>query len=246
LRVRLASRLRRAFGTLRWRELALARERCALCGFPLLARIADHEIGVRCPRCGASAITQSLVDVLARQAVRLEVCDVYEMSAQGPLVAWLGARAKSLVTSEYLDGVAPGARHDGVLCQDVQRLTFCDGSFDVCTSTEVFEHVEDDRRGFREVLRVLRPGGLLVFSVPMDASGLTVERTRLEADGRRIDVLPPEYHGDRLRGDKVFTYRNYGRDVCERLVEAGFAQASIERPRARLFGHARPIVVARK
>jgi ubiquinone/menaquinone biosynthesis C-methylase UbiE len=32
----------------------------------------------------------------------------------------------------------------------VQRLSFADASFDLCTSTEVFEHVPDDRAGLRE------------------------------------------------------------------------------------------------
>jgi hypothetical protein len=41
--------------------------------------------------------------------------------------------------SEYFNEVAPGAWRDGVQCQDVQRLTFADASFDVCTSTEVFD-----------------------------------------------------------------------------------------------------------
>ena len=242
----LFARVKRAAAAARLNELGVAGESCALCGFPFLVRLADSGLAVRCPACGASAITQSLVDVLTRQTLRLDQCKVYELSAQGPLVRFLRRHARELVTSEFLDGVPPGAVQHGILCQDVQRLTFGEASFDVCTSTEVFEHVPDDRAGFAEVLRVLRPGGLMVFSVPLDPARDTVERAATGPGGERIDLLPPEYHGDRLRGDTIFTWRNYGRDIVQRLQGAGFASAGIEWPRRKLFGHAQPIVIARK
>lgn len=237
--------LRKAAELFEPRELAVGTESCALCGFRIQLRLRRDEVAVRCVRCGASAITQSLVDVLRQSVPRLASCDVYELSAAGALVAWMRGRARSLTTSELLDGVAPGATRDGVTCQDVQRLTYADASFDLCTSTEVFEHVEDDLAGFREILRVLRPGGMHVFTVPLDTGGTTIERTRLR-DGQRVATLPPEYHADRYRGSSVFCYRNYGADILDRLQRAGFVGAEFRRPQRRLFGYARPVVVARR
>lgn len=230
---------------LRPAQLRLRREACPLCQFPLLVRLRAEEMGVRCPRCGASAVTQSLVDVLDQLGLDLAHSKVYELSAQGALVKYLRQRCRSLTLSEYFDGVTPGDWHDGIRCQDVQALTHADASFDLCTSTEVFEHVEDDAAGFREMLRVLRPGGHLVFTVPLDTSQPTVERTALE-NGVRKNLLPPEYHADRYRGEQVFCYRTYGADIVDRLRESGFAQAEIRMPRPTLFGFARPVVCARK
>jgi len=79
---------------------------------------------------------------------------------------------------------------NSVQCQDVQRLTYDSASFDVCTSTEVFEHVPDDSRGFAERHRVLRPGGRLVFSVPIVSAAKTVERAVMER-GTLRHLLPP-------------------------------------------------------
>jgi len=51
--------------------------------------------------------------------------------------------------------VAPGA-----------PLPFADASFDLVTSLDVVEHIEDDVAALRELHRVLRPGGLLLVAVP--------------------------------------------------------------------------------
>jgi SAM-dependent methyltransferase len=123
---------------------------------------------------------------------------------------------------EFFDDVALGTFKNGVQCQDVQRLTFANESFDVCTSTEVMEHVPDDAAGFAELYRVLKPGGLLVFTVPLTAAAQTIERAMLMANGV-AHLLPPEYHGDRVRGaNKVLCYRNYGQDILARVAAAGF------------------------
>ena len=53
------------------------------------------------------------------------------------------------------------------MCQDVQHLTFDDAEFDICTSTEVFEHVPDDIKGFKEIYRVLKDDGVFIFTVPI-------------------------------------------------------------------------------
>lgn len=239
-----ASRVVRLLQTLRVTELGLARERCAVCDFGWLLRLARNELGVRCARCGASAVTQSLASVIRHEVPALSQAAVYEMSAQGPLVSFLRRHCAALTTSELLDGVVPGTSCGGVLCQNVERLTFADASFDLCTSSEVLEHVEDDAAGFRELHRVLRPGGRLIFTVPLHDSERTRERFALR-NGVRVAVLPPAYHADRYRGATILVQRDYGRDLVDRLHDAGFVDARITTPAAAsLFGHARPVVVA--
>ena len=46
------------------------------------------------------------------------------------------------------------------------RLPYDDASFDLVTCTEVIEHLEQFRPAFREISRVLRPGGIFVVSTP--------------------------------------------------------------------------------
>lgn len=49
---------------------------------------------------------------------------------------------------------------------DLTLLPFRTASFDVVSAMDVIEHVGDDRRAVEEIARVLRPGGILVASVP--------------------------------------------------------------------------------
>jgi SAM-dependent methyltransferase len=51
---------------------------------------------------------------------------------------------------------------------DARRLPFGDASFGSIMSVSVLEHIPDVRPFFAEAYRVLRPGGALVFSVPLE------------------------------------------------------------------------------
>ena len=51
-----------------------------------------------------------------------------------------------------------------------ERLPFIDGAFDRVICTETLEHVDDDGALARELVRVLKPGGILAISVPDEYS----------------------------------------------------------------------------
>lgn len=236
-----------AWRLLCWRELRMAAGRCPFCGPTLLVRLADDELAVRCARCGASAVHLSLGWAIRTQLSGLRALRVCELSARGPLVAFLRRHARDVCLSEFREGAAPGSLHGDVRCEDVQGLSYADASFDLCTSTEVLEHVPDDARAFAELHRVLRPGGVLLFSVPLTQSDTTLERARL-VDGELRHLQPPAYHGDPLRpGQGILCYRDYGRDLPRRLQAAGFSEAAILPPDPRIpWNAAREVVCARR
>jgi len=82
--------------------------------------------------------------------------------------------------------------------------------------------------------------------VPIEDAEHTVERAVL-SNGAVKHLLPPSYHDDRIRGrDAVLVFRDYGRDIVTRLLEAGFSSARIEARFERVFlGFGRCVVVAR-
>ncbi len=240
------TRLTRALALLRLRDFAMARHDCPFCGPALVLRLRNEETGVRCLRCGASPVHVSLGRAL-RKVGTLAGLDACELSARGPLAAHLRKHARSVALSEYFADLPPGGVRAGVRCEDVQQLSYADASFDLVTHTEVLEHVPDDARAFAELHRVLRPGGWLLFTVPLYGAA-TLERARLR-DGAIEHLAPPVYHGDPARGgEPVLAFRDYGQDIASRLLAAGFAQVWIEPAvsGSAPWGFGRPVVCARR
>lgn len=52
------------------------------------------------------------------------------------------------------------------VCGDVLNMQFDDGAFDVVVSSECIEHTRNPARAVRELVRVCRPGGLIVITCP--------------------------------------------------------------------------------
>jgi hypothetical protein len=106
--------------------------------------------------------------------------------------------------------------------------------------------VPDDRRALGELLRVLRPGGYMVFTVPLHGGERTVERARLR-DGVIEHLLEPVHHTDPLRVEGILAFRDYGNDIVERLRDAGFGEARILPPSKHSSRiDAQPVIVARR
>jgi SAM-dependent methyltransferase len=192
-------------------------------------------------------VHRSIGAALRRCVGKLDNRDACELSARGPLAWYLLEHARSAALSEYFVDVPPGTTRGGVRCEDAERLTYADASFDLVTHTEVLEHVSDDARALAELRRVLRPGGWMLFTVPLYGT-TTVERARLR-EGVIEHLLPPVYHGDPARGgDPVLAFRDYGNEVVARLRAAGFVQAWIEPAdiASAPWGFTRPVVCARR
>jgi SAM-dependent methyltransferase len=71
-------------------------------------------------------------------------------------------------TTLYLMREAEGGGRGRCLISraDVITLPFCDEIFDTVICSEVLEHIADNRAAIGELVRVLKPGGNLVVSVP--------------------------------------------------------------------------------
>lgn len=239
--------IKKAIDIVDCRYLKFKISKCPLHGKSLFVRLNDSMLGVRCVLCGAAPIATSIANVLVKNDPEFRHKNILELSARGAFAEFLRRNSESVVFSEYMDDVKPGESVNGVLCQDVQALTFDNAVFDICTCTEVFEHVPDDIKGFKEIFRVLRDGGMFLFTVPLHDMETTVNRVLVE-EGKLVHILEPEYHDDSIRGvGKVLVYRDYGRDIADKLFSAGFARVDIvEEHDSAGFGYTKDVIIALK
>ncbi len=115
---------------------------------------------------------------------------IAELLANGPGVHVVGAEVSWLAVetaSQRFRGTAEAHRLE-VVPIDESRFPFGDGSFDKATSVNVVYFLSDLQQEFREVFRILRPGGLYVLSYAAGApDGITkfvpnrIEQTLLGA-----------------------------------------------------------------
>jgi SAM-dependent methyltransferase len=85
-----------------------------------------------------------------------------------------------------------GAHSAQFICGDARDLPFPDGSFDVAFSYSVIQHFsrEDARKIFKEIGRVLKPGGVCKVQMPnrLALRSLYVQARRGVTDGKGFDV----------------------------------------------------------
>ncbi|MBN2458145.1 class I SAM-dependent methyltransferase [Candidatus Woesearchaeota archaeon] len=91
-----------------------------------------------------------------------------------------------------------------------KKLPFKDDTFDYVISSEVIEHVEDDRLFLNEIRRVLKPGGLAVITTP-SSEGLVKVSDKCHKHG-----LEKHFREDYTR-----------KELVSRFLEAGFRVASV-------------------
>jgi SAM-dependent methyltransferase len=146
---------------------------------------------------------------------------------------------ESVIGSEYIapDYTSGATREDGIRHENVERLSFPDRSFDLVLSCDVFEHVNDPDQGFREVARVLRPGGRFLMTVPfysLNDSG--ARRSSLE-NGVLQHHLPEQYHGNPMSEKGSLVFSDFGWDLLDRIRAAGFAEARADYYWSEEYGH---------
>ena len=124
--------------------------------------------------------------------------------------------------SYYYPDVKPGEYHavQGYQCQNLEDLTFEDNSFDLFVTQDVMEHVFDPSKAFREIARVLKPGGAHIFTVPLVNKERKSERwADKDTAGEIIYLKEPEYHGNPIDDAGVLVTMHWGYDIAEFIVK---------------------------
>lgn len=188
-----------------WRERLL----CPLCHFNCRQRAAIHLFEIHCRPEPKAA--------------------VYITEQISPVYRWLAAHYPNVVGSEFIgEKFSPGeVNHEGTRHEDLTCLSFGDETMDAILSFDVFEHIPDFLAAFRECARILKPGGMLLTTVPFRTdSPMNLIRASHSETGELIHHHPPEYHGNPLNPDHgVLCYQHFGWEMLDHFTSCGFGES---------------------
>ena len=196
--------------TVRARVYAGDRVRCIVCEKTFDAWVDRKPYGM-CPGCGAWPRHRFLWAVLnaewGQRPGRL-FARILHVAPEAFLSERIREHLRPLQYTS-LDRSAPNAD----VHADLENTGLPQEWFHVAIISHVLEHIPDDRAAMREVVRVLRKGGVAYVLVPCNQ-----EAHQTDEDPSVTD--PAERHRRWGQFDHV---RLYGRDIVERLTGAGFA-----------------------
>ncbi len=193
-----------------------------------------------CSGCGLNNRVRAAADIFTNVLAAGAGSRVYATEQLTPFFQWLTARFPNAIGSEYLgDDVVGGTIKGGLRHEDMTRLSFADDSLDFILSFDVLEHVPDYRKALSECMRVLRPGGTMLMSVPFVANAQqTLVRAVHEADGTLRHLMEPEFHGNPTRpADGSLCYYHFGWDLLDDARARGAQDARLMACYSRPYGY---------
>jgi Methyltransferase domain len=201
------------------------RGRCPICEQDTVfearhAWFRDHLICQSCPG-GSIPRERAVMQVLRELAPDWKTRSIHESSPGGRGTSIVLARdCAGYVATQFFAETARGAYRDGVRCEDLERQTFDDETFDLVITQDVMEHVFHPDQVYREIWRTLKPSGLYLHTTPIYKGQVTTERrASIEPDGTVIHLAEPEYHGNPVDPKGSLVTFHYGYDLANLIAE---------------------------
>lgn len=205
---------------------------CPVCGRAgrfVRTKLATRE-SYKCLHCEASLRYQSQAQAIVRRFTRKDAgclaalvrerhfrrLTIWEPGSIGPLRRHLG-RLKRYEQTVFDPALPPGPTADGRRNEDLMGLTFADESIDLIVTSDILEHVRHPERAWTETFRVLRPGGMHIFSIPVRWPLAPATVRRVDVSGPEdVMLMEPHHHFGHL------VYNDFGADLLDDLRAVGF------------------------
>lgn len=132
--------------------------------------------------------------------------------------------------SQFFTDVQLGHVHNasGFRCEDLENLTFDDESFDLFITQDVMEHILEPELSFKEIARVLKPGGAHIFTVPLINKSKKSECwASRDQNGEIIYHREPEYHGNPVDSKGSLVTMHWGYDIAVVIFNAARTPTTI-------------------
>ncbi len=172
--------------------------------------------GRQCPACKSSNCHRLILWYFENEMTEVFTAKLRVLQFAPELCLSTIFRSLPNIRYETADLKAKGVDHHF----DLQTYDGPLGPFDIVMANHVLEHIPDDRAALRNIFRMVKPGGLAMFTVPV--------RTNSDATDDDPTVTDPAER--KRRYGEPNHVRFYGRDLVERIAQAGFAASIWEPP----------------
>lgn len=177
-----------------------------------------------CSGCASIPRERALMQVIADYYPDYRDLKIHESSPGGRGVSVkLHSECAYYSASHYYPEIPPGSVHkkQGYRCENLESLSFDDNEFDLFVTQDVMEHVYDPENAFKEIARVVKPGGAHIFTVPIINKCNNSERWAEKGeDGSPVFLHEPEYHGNPIDPEGAPVTMHWGFDIAQYIMTA--------------------------
>jgi SAM-dependent methyltransferase len=184
---------------------------------------------VFCKTCGLSGRERHILDILKGLAIEsapMKSAACFESVT--PFAEKLKDFLPYCTFSEYVsptfasgEAVPLAPFNVSVRHEDICNSSYTSHSLDLIVHRDVYEHIPSIDDALREAKRVLSPGGLMVFTMPLYDRSVTRIRCTIN-DGLITHHHPPNYHGNPLNAGGSLVWTDAGFDFFDVLRDNGF------------------------
>lgn len=167
-----------------------------------------------CPRCGTCPRQRAIAEVIAMVQPNWRKLVIHESS---PCINYFEEQCKHYSKSFYFEDEETGTYKEGMRCENLECLTFEDQIFDIFITQDVLEHVFHPDKTLQEVVRVLKYGGIYIFTAPKNKDILKSYPRAIYKNGTVEHLLPAVYHGNPIADGKSLVTWDYGSDFDDLL-----------------------------
>jgi len=192
-----------------------------------------------CVNCGLNNRQRFLLNILYKRCKLYKDCKIYIYEQVTPFYKTLIKKFPDIIGSEYLDSnYKSGTIINGIRHEDSTNLSFDNNSFNILISLDVFEHVFDFEQSIKEVFRVLKPKGRLLFSIPFYPNNdKTEKRADIDSMGEILHNKEPVYHGNPVSNKGALVVYDFSWDIFDILKNCGFKDIFVTAGYNRLTGN---------